>query len=144
MSGTLRKVNPKDCALLFEWVNDSDVRENALNNQKINWEEHKLWFSSKINDPSSKIFIFENDNTPVGQIRFDRKLDGIWDIDYSISKKYRGRGFGKEIVKLSLAEIEGTIRAIVKRKNVASGKVFEKLGFKIVKSDEEIIEYNYR
>ena len=139
----LRPIANQFCSLLFEWANEQEVRRNSLNSEKINWEQHKLWFNSKLKSASSKIFIFEKDNLPVGQIRYDKKGDGIWDIDYSIDKKYRGLGFGKKMVELSLSHISGVKRAVVQRKNIASCKVFEQMGFKPWKNDDELIEYLY-
>ncbi|CAL66984.1 GNAT family N-acetyltransferase [Christiangramia forsetii] len=144
MLQNLRSINDQDCTLLFKWVNDEEVRKNSLDSQKIKWEEHKLWFNNKLNSSRCEIFIFENDNLPVGQIRYDKNTNGIWDIDYSIDKEYRGLGFGKRMVELSLSSVSGVKRAVVQRKNIASCKVFEKLGFEMDKKNDEIIEFLYK
>lgn len=144
MLPNLRRIKNQDCALLFKWVNDQKVRKNSLSSENIKWEEHQAWFNKKFNSPRCEIFIFEIDNLPVGQIRYDKNANGIWDIDYSIDKKYRGLGFGKRMVELSLSSVSGVKRAVVQRKNIASCKVFEKLGFEMDKNNDEIIEFFYK
>lgn len=129
-SVNLRKVNDKDALLLFDWANDPDVRKNALNSNEIELENHKNWFSKKINDPNNtEIYILEKDGRPLGQVRFD-KIDGIWEIDYSIDKQYRGLGLGGRIIELGIEELKKDVKAIVKIENLSSCKVFENLGFK--------------
>jgi spore coat polysaccharide biosynthesis protein SpsF len=144
MVQNLRPIKDEDCTLLFKWANDEDVRENSLDSRKIKWKQHKSWFNQKLTSSFSKIFILEYNDLPVGQIRYDLNANGIWDIDYSIDKNYRGLGFGRKMVELSLHKITGEKRAVVQSNNIASRKVFEHLGFEISKSDDEIIEYLYK
>jgi RimJ/RimL family protein N-acetyltransferase len=135
----LRKVTPKDIKLIFEWANEDTVRENAINKEKILWENHKTWFQKIIISPNTLIFILEEKNIPIGQIRFD-KIDNQYEIDYSIDLKYRGRGYGNEIVKKGIEKIKekykGFIVAKVKSNNIGSIRVFEKNNFLLVNEEE--------
>lgn len=140
----IRKAREDDVSLLYIWVNNDDVRRNALNPKKIKWEEHEAWFEGKMSNPYSKIFILENINHPIGQIRYDRKDEGFWDIDFFIDKKFRGMGLGQKIIELSLNKISGIVRAVVKKENVASCKVFEKLGFQREENEEGIYQYKFK
>ena len=144
MKVKLRSVCEGDCDLLYEWANNYEVRQNALNPNEIIWEEHKLWFKRKLNSPNAKIFILENDKLPVGQIRYDKREGAIWQIDFSIIEQFQGQGLGKKIVELSLDKISGTIEAIVKKENVASMKVFERLGFIRKEFNNGTFQYIYR
>ncbi len=138
---SLRPANEKDMLLLFNWANDSDVRKNALNSEKIELENHKKWYLDKIKDLNSKIYILEKDDFPLGQIRFD-KTDENWNIDYSIDKKYRGLGLGGTIIELGMEQLKENLKAIVKIENVSSCKVFENLGFtKAIKNEGNINVY---
>ncbi len=68
-------------------------------------------------------------NTPVGQIRLDKEGD-VWVLDYSIDKKYRGKGFGKKIIQLVLeSDVSKPIKVVVKPANFASLKSFNKIIF---------------
>ena len=129
--------------LLFNWANDIDVRKNAINKDPILWESHINWFETKLNNPKSKIFIFEKNKEPLGQIRIDQMDNDMWEIDYSIANIHRGKGFGYFMTKSLIRLFPNTqFRAIVKTDNIASQKVFVKLGFKYKeRANDNLIEY---
>ena len=141
---TLREAVAEDAKLLFDWANDEAVRNNSINQQPIAWEDHINWFSSKLNDINTIMLILENDHVSVGQMRIALQ-DGYWTINYSIDKNYRSMGYGKQIVKLSIEKYPSYLfRAVVKKNNIASKKVFEGLGFKEVYSaDDSLYLYEY-
>lgn len=132
----LYSVKPDDAKLLFDWANEPEVRANSLNSEPIQWDNHLKWFTNKLNS-ESKMYILYDNTIPIGQIRFDF-FDDNWVIDYSIDKKYRGKGFGKMMLELAIRNFnQGDIlKAIVKKENLSSLKIFQKLGF------EEQIEVN--
>lgn len=132
----LRKIKKEDSVTLFKWTNDPTVRQNAFNTKPVEWEEHCKWFDSKFDSPESEIYLLLKEEEPVGQIRFDRE-EGYWKLSYSISREHRGQGLGKELVKLGLNEVQGKVKAWVKKDNPASLKVFDRLGFKRENSREE-------
>lgn len=136
----LRQATEEDKVITFEWANDPNVRKNAFNTETILWENHFRWFNERLNNPDFLIFILESGTVPIGQIRFEKE-DDYWKIDYSIDSKNRGLGMGKEIVKLGLEKIRGKIKAWVKEENIASCKVFEKLGFKQIRSIDNVVMY---
>jgi len=130
----LRKAVENDARLIFEWANDDEVRNNAINTNKIKWQDHVNWFNKKLQSADTYMFIGFLKNKPVGQIRFDKEK-GAYIIDYSIAKEYRGKGLGLFLIKNGI-EILGnsinkpfTIIALVKQSNIASAKIFEKLHF---------------
>ena len=132
---TIRPALDNDIELLYNWANDNSVRQNSMNTAPIEWPEHKKWFSSRINDKNCKIFIFENYYNPIGQIRFEFKNDA-WEIDYSIDSCSRGMGLGKKLIEVGVKELPEAckLKAIVKKENIASCRVFEKLGFEKVET----------
>jgi RimJ/RimL family protein N-acetyltransferase len=128
----LRYAEIKDSELLFNWANDKEVRNNSINQQHINWDNHLKWFTSKLNTSETKILILECDDNALGQIRIDLVGD-FWIIDYSIDHQFRGIGLGKEIVRLILNKFPGyKFKATVKKENMASLGVFNKLGFRML------------
>ena len=130
----LRKADNNDAELLFNWVNDTNVRKNSINPEPINWENHLIWFNKKINDNNSKILILFSPEYLLGQIRIDL-VDAYWNIDYSIDNEFRGIGLGKEMVKLLLKMYEFyNFKATVKKENLASIKIFQNLGFKQIQT----------
>lgn len=140
MAIKLREITESDCLRLFNWANEKDSRRNSLNQEPIEWEDHKKWFGLKMASPDSKIFILEDDDTAVGQVRYDKK-NGFWEIAFFVDKEYRGKGYGKLLIEKSFDRIDGSIRAVVKVGNIASKKVFEGLNFKTNSVDENVVEY---
>lgn len=142
----LRKVEENDIELIFNWSNDKDVRKNSFHMQPIKWEEHVKWFKNIIENKNVCFFILENDGKPIGQIRikFEKDDEGI--ISFSISKEFRGFGFGKEILKLieeqlNKINMKCKLIGLVKRDNIASQKSFVINGYTEIKFDENSIKY---
>ena len=129
----LRKAETNhDALILFEWANDSIVRANSLSREKISITNHFKWFNEKINNFETRIYILTDlYKSYIGQIRVD-KVDEYYEIDYSISSFYRGKGFGNKILELLINEL-GNVNylAKVKTDNIPSKKVFIKNGFKL-------------
>lgn len=141
----LKLANNEDCNLLFQWVNDKDVRKNAFNTSNIMFKEHLMWFRNKMNSDNCYIFIFYNVQSPVGQIRIDiRNYKGV--IDYSIDSIYRGHGYGTKILFLLENQIliqnirVNKLVAQVKYSNTISQKSFEKNRYKKTQK-KNFIEY---
>ena len=135
MKECLRRATKEDVDLLFEWVNEPGVRQNSFQMNEISYETHCQWFYSKLKDREVQIYIYEVDDIPIGQIRFeleDRKIS----IDYSVDVKYRGNGFAGKMITLAEQELKkekwkaDNIIAEVKKENVSSQKVFLKAGYK--------------
>lgn len=132
----IRQATLNDIDIYYQWANDKDVRNNAIKTEPIKYENHIKWFNNKITDESAFLYIFEKENAPVGQVRFDNEK-GFLSIGYSIDKKYRGQGLGSLIIKKGIEKLISELsssnsyilNAFVKEDNVASAKVFEKLNF---------------
>lgn len=133
MSLILRPVSKCDCKLLFEWANEKDVRANSISNRTIDWLDHQVWFNNKLNSSDSIILILEENDILIGQIRFDRVRENQWVIDYSVDKEFRGRGYGKILVKQALQFFPNSnakFIAYTRQDNIASQKVFKEMSFK--------------
>ncbi|SIQ30342.1 GNAT family N-acetyltransferase [Halanaerobium kushneri] len=144
----LRKVKADDIDLLFKWVNEKTVRNNAFHQEKISYKEHQKWFNKKLNSKKSHIYILLKNRNPIGQIRIDIDKK-IGEIDYSIIKDERGNGYGTLLLNLLIDEIENNDLSIkkvigeVKKTNKASEKAFLKADFKkIEKSNYNLFYYN--
>jgi UDP-2,4-diacetamido-2,4,6-trideoxy-beta-L-altropyranose hydrolase len=145
----VKRAGPEDANLLFDWANEPDVRRNSINTEPIAWETHVAWFGSRINSPDFILYILYESDGPVGQIRFDAH-DAYYEINFSIDKNHRGKGFGKAIIVLGMNELISEkghkkirFHAKVKKFNVASMRTFESLGFKPVKTSEDIAYFEY-
>jgi UDP-2,4-diacetamido-2,4,6-trideoxy-beta-L-altropyranose hydrolase len=132
----LRRAQEGDSRLLFEWVNDPQVRAASFSSHPIPWESHVAWFSEKLRGDKCFIWIAEDgDGNPLGQIRFDVREDGDSEVDVSISPDRRGRGLAQTLIKLGMETFVRErrcplVHAFVKMTNTASARAFEKAGFK--------------
>lgn len=131
----LRKVAPTDVDLLYEWANDPVVRQNAFHTEPIPYEDHVEWFAKMLADPSVYQYILYQGEFPIGQLRLNVK-DGEALVDYSISAKHRGKGYGSALLQLMKKQvltdnITDVIKIVgqVKYENSASARAFEKCGF---------------
>jgi RimJ/RimL family protein N-acetyltransferase len=139
----LRKAETNlDALLLFDWVNDITVRENSINKEKISIIDHYNWFYKKLKNNDSCVYILTDAyKSNIGQISVD-KNDEHFEIDYSISSNYRGKGFGNKILQLLQIEM-GNVNylAKVKIENIASKKVFINNGFKLLSERDGLLIY---
>lgn len=130
----LRKATEEDVMLIFQWANDPEVRRNSFQTKQIDLEDHKKWYDSKIKSANSLFYILMNKDIPVGQIRLE--LEGNCAcVNYSIAAPFRGKGMGKEMLRLAETELKGNyphisrLVAEVKEENSASKHAFEREGY---------------
>lgn len=142
----LKRAEEKDVDVLFEWINDEEVRAQSLSSKKILYGEHVNWFSKKLSDPNCYLYIAYTNDVPSGMIRFD--IDGTTaTISYLVDSSHRGKGIGSAIVTeglkkfLSEASFQGTVYAVVKTSNFASIKIFERLAFEKESENNELIRF---
>lgn len=137
----LRNAVLKDIDILYDWVNDPICKKNFFTSHIITIEEHKAWFDRKINDKECKIFIACIYDVNIGQIRLETEGNNIY-VSYFIDERYRGNGYGIDILKLAEIEIRKNINGDfyligkVKKENIASIKCFEACNYDMVEEEK--------
>jgi RimJ/RimL family protein N-acetyltransferase len=132
---TFRPAVEGDAKIYFEWVNEDSVRQNSLNQKKIEWQEHLSWFTDKIKSAGCTMLIAFQKGESVGQIRFEEVRVGVHQVGISIDPKFRGMGLGAEIISGGiriLAVSNPTVKKIlakIKPSNFASKLSFLRAGF---------------
>lgn len=140
---TFRKAILADAKLYFDWTNDSVVREQSYNSNTIDYENHKKWFETKLEDDSCMLLLFQNEGMiNIGQIRIQKENECKALIGISIAAEHRGRGYAKGMLLLAsdyFLEINKCylINAYIKEQNRSSKQAFEKAGFEF----QNIINY---
>ena len=153
MSLSLREVTANDIDLLYQWANDTTVRQNAFHTEPIPYNDHRMWFAKNLADQDVLMYILSQKSAngqekPLGQIRLALENDTAL-ISYSIDTAQRGQGLGTRMVLMveeKLREQRTDITyclAQVKYSNPASAKVFEKCGYD-AKNLEQYIEFTKR
>lgn len=140
----IRKIfnNRTDCDFVYELSNDSLVRENSFNINRIEYTDHLKWFERTVSDSNTLFFLVFDGNDFVGQIRFNRKSEQSTEcvISLSITKDFRGKHIARAFLELGIEEMRknwhtvDTIVAEVKGENASSNALFLKEGFKLVSS----------
>ncbi len=132
----LRKATIKDLQFLFDLRNEEAVRKVSFNSDPIGLETHKNWLEKKLAGNESVLLIAEEDSRPVAQVRFDWIDSREAEINVAVTERFRGRGYGSEILKKSSERFFsdfpdcGKIHAFIKSDNKASIRSFEKAGYK--------------
>ncbi len=144
----IREATIHDIEQYFKWANDESVRANAFNTEDIPWSDHVSWFKKKLSSDHSRMYIFEICDKGAGQVRFDKKNEEVWDIDYMLDEDFRGCGLGAKIIERSLKKLiseekKVKVQALVKTDNIPSIKVFEDLNFTKHNFKEGTIKFIY-
>lgn len=140
---SFRKATITDVKLYFDWANDTVVREQSFNSNVIDFNNHKKWFESKLNDDSCVLLLFKNnEDFDIGQIRIQKEKEKEALIGISIAVEHRGKGYAKDMLQMAsnyfLEKNKGyLINAYIKEQNVSSKVAFEKAGFEF----EDMINY---
>lgn len=139
-----RKIKIEDAKMLYEWVMDEDTRKSAPNPEPFSFEEHHNWLIEQIKNPNSLIYIVENKNYSVGQLRFQLQLKNEIVCSIVLNPSFRGKGLGKKILSGGIQELldndpmqwkvnKCKILASIKASNVISMKLFKAVGFYKIK-----------
>jgi UDP-2,4-diacetamido-2,4,6-trideoxy-beta-L-altropyranose hydrolase len=132
----LKRVEPGDFKILWEWANDPLVRQASFEAAPISWEEHLKWCNRKITDASCCFYLASfQSGEPVAQVRFDiENQEAI--VSIGLASSLRGRGLGLAVLLKATAlffensNSKKKIHAFIKPTNHASMRVFEVAGFR--------------
>lgn len=125
-----------DEILLYLWVNDPGARRYAQSNEMIEYRDHRKWFTERIEDQNTEIFIIKTDlGVPVGYVRFEYR-NHRWELSYYLAPSFRGLRLSGELLSLgvkkfsSLRRVEEVI-AKVSKNNIVSLSCLLSFGAKL-------------
>lgn len=131
---SFREATLSDAKILFQLSNDDKVRENSINRNKIEWENHVKWLNEKIISDNYYIYLFFDDKNFIGQVKFEiEDVEAI--ISISIVKEYRGKKLAIPMLRKGIESILNKAKSIekifayIKPENLSSIKSFNKIGF---------------
>ena len=138
---SLRKVNSTDETLLFNWINDPEVRKWSFNKNSITLDVHKIWFKQKFDDVNVLMWIFEVNSTPAGLVRLEKDNSEVV-LNYLIASQSRGKGLASKMLKMAMNEVRShwqniKVFAYTLPENIASIKSLETAGFYLESSSNE-------
>ena len=142
----MRKATREDSGLILRWRNDPKARKFSRNSAIITEKEHGAWLNAYFSENLNKtqILIFENENEPVGMIRFDEISPESHEISIIVDPKYRGQHLGIILIEMSIRFLLDNltvdeVHAIVHKENSASLKTFISCGFLILDEKAEFV-----
>ncbi len=135
---SIRRAALSDAATLFRWRNDPLTRKNSLSESELDWDSHMSWLEKTLAAPDRKLFVLAEGDEPVGTVRFDVEGEQEGRLSWTVAPEARGRGLGKQMVRLACSVIPGGIRAEIKLDNVASQKIAEHAGLSLDRTESGI------
>ena len=147
----LREATLFDASILYHWRNDPSVLAQSGNSASVTWNEHIDWLNKTWYSIAYRLWIFEIDGKPAGQIRFDNKYIAAT-LSYSLDRGYRGHGYAADMLrmgtKLVLMEWPGidNLQANVKNENIASIKALQSAGWQLdaCMKEEGMVSMSYK
>jgi RimJ/RimL family protein N-acetyltransferase len=136
----LRAVTLEDADLLLEWRNDPITRMASQETTEVQRDDHLQWLTNSLQDEKRILLIAEENEVPVGTVRADWD-DAGYALSWTVAPDARGRGVGKSMVALFVAQFTGTVRADVKKENRASARIAEFAGMKCEREENGVFRY---
>lgn len=137
------KITPymQESTLLWQWRNDPVTRAMSKKDHVISLEEHQKWLGN-LKD-SHFLFGFVN-LVPIGVVRLDDSL-----VSINVNPQFRGKKLGEGLLKKACEYATHTLQlkklhAEIKKENVASIKIFEKVGFRLQSEKDGFLSFDYQ
>ena len=125
-----RQANASDIRFFYDLSNDPLARSNSLNPKTIIWEDHVKWFSKRLINSNTQLYLFEIEDE-VGFVRLENK-DMKKFISFVVAPAYRGKGLGYRFIEhICLMHMDQDLAADVLETNQASHKIFLVNKFKL-------------
>lgn len=145
-----RPATRSDSELILTWRNSPSARKVSQSVNELSEAQHATWFESRIDRLSSEPFwIMSKSGKDVGFVRLDFsdiKRDSF-SVSIFVDPEFRAMGIGKQMLELALNSVPvnhgiSQYRAVIKRDNLGSLKLFESSGFELfMRIDDQFDEY---
>lgn len=124
----------EDLLVNWLWVNDPVTRRMFKLNGYIGWDGHCRWYRGLLEDPDRLLCIGRVGGERIGNVRFDRRYDDVWEVSINIAPGWRGLGFGSRLIEKSMELLLARrpvtrLYAMAKRMNGPSVNSFRRVGF---------------
>lgn len=126
---TLRRANLADRERVYEYNFANDVRAVSGSPTAVAYSDHVRWYSARIMDPSSPIWIVEQYGEPVGTVRIDARDGMNARISIALAPAARGHGIGRKAIELACTKWCGAVVAEIHESNARSRACFTACGF---------------
>ena len=148
MEITVRPAQLNDAKRIWEIRNEPQARSVAANPEIIPLSQHVDWFKNKyFENKGNYCFVAEADHNVIGYCRFDLD-DDQYINSIAVDSSMHGKGVGTLLLHQSIEQLQAspvltgrTIHAEIRKHNIASIKMFERVGFKKISEDDKNVYY---
>lgn len=135
---SLRSVRESDHQILFEWVNDRDLRIQSAPFRPVSWIEHMAWLEEILRDSSQELLVIQDQaGEPLGQIVISSISPLHRSCEFSIRiglESNRGRGVGTAAIQQMLHHAWNDlglhrVSLTVHESNERARRAYERAGF---------------
>jgi UDP-4-amino-4,6-dideoxy-N-acetyl-beta-L-altrosamine N-acetyltransferase len=127
--------DPSHVRLLFEWRNQPRMRDAALDDHEIRWDEHLAWWDGVLRRADRHVLIYVQRGVPAGRVQLDVAGDAaVWGFQIGDLSAPRGSGARMGFLALEhafdalgLARVDAQVIA----RNEPSVRYHERLGFEL-------------
>lgn len=138
---SLRRATRDDARFYFEVNNHPSVRAQAIHGESIRWASHVAWFTRRLEDTQSALWVGEAEGRAVATLRADLSPSATPGegttavLAIALSPDARGRGLGRQIIRQGTEELLKTsgverVVAYIRPANEASQRAFIAAGFR--------------
>ena len=133
---SLRVAEPSDCDDVYHWRNAKENRMQSFDMLPIELASHKTWFEKTVKSKENLLLIAEEDEKPVGVIRYDLN-DKFAKVSVYLVPGMHGKGYGSHLIDAGTDWLRknfpsiNKINAEIIPNNSASEKVFLSAGYRV-------------
>ena len=135
----LRAATSADALDVWVWRNDPLTRAMSRVQEEVSRASHVDWFASAVVDPRRSLLIGEVDGEKVGMVRFDH--GDTTEVSININPEHRSRGHGYALLLAALKSVPGEVWAEIRDQNLASQRLFERVGFEFRSTSDGFRRY---
>jgi spore coat polysaccharide biosynthesis predicted glycosyltransferase SpsG/RimJ/RimL family protein N-acetyltransferase len=106
----VRPASLQDARLLWEWRNDPATRASSRSSADIPFEDHLRWLTTSLGRKDRLLLLVEDDDGPIGTVRWDLDRPGEWEVSITVAPSRRGQSLARPLLRaaeVALTEMAG-------------------------------------
>lgn len=124
---------------MFKLRNKKYVVDNSINKQNILYSKHDKWLRTFLKQDNILYLVLEG-KIMIGYVRLEKKQN-YFDLSWAVIKKKHNQGIGTKSLRFATKNKKLKYRAIIKKRNISSIRIAEKVGFKRKYSKKNFIHF---
>lgn len=148
----VRRASTRDILFFLRVRNAEASIRWSKSPHRVPFTVHFFWMLRALNSRQHKLWVAQlcgsqrRESSRVGIIRFEAAQSGAWEVSVALHPEFHGQGFGLRILQIGLSKMRDWLdyqpvrfTATVHVNNIASSKIFKRVGFKQMDSGGDFI-----